>query len=171
MIWRSLKIAILLAALPLLVAATTVRFGGISNTLNVTPSNPTGLGTVGTDQMFGLSNQGGTQIGAFTPKSTGTVLIVFSGTANNTTSGSGIRAQLYYGTGTAPVNAAATTGTACGGRPTLVTTAATAQVSFNLVCIATGLTIGTAYWFDAAGSPLTSGTGQIFNLTAVAAEL
>jgi len=148
-----------------------------SNVSKTQPSNPiAGLTTVGTDQYFGLSNQAGTQLPAFTPNTTGNVVVTFSGTSRNTVINDGGRIQIFYGTGTAPVNAATATvdGThlTCSQRePNPGAVPAAAQdYPWSITCAATGLTNGTAYWFDVAASPLVGGTYSIGNLTVVYRE-
>jgi hypothetical protein len=55
--------------------------------------------------------------------------------------------QIYYGTGTAPANSASATGTSIG-QPQLALLSSTALPPFSKTVVITGLTVGTAYWFD-----------------------
>jgi hypothetical protein len=64
--------------------------------------------------------------------------------------------KLFFGTGTAPVNGAAVTGTAIGNTRTATVAANGGSQSTAVGGIATGLTPGTAYWFDPS---LASSTG------------
>jgi len=48
--------------------------------------------------------------------------------------------------------------------------AAAQDYPWSITCAATGLTNGTAYWFDVAASPLVGGTYSIGNLTVVYRE-
>jgi type III secretory pathway component EscS len=56
--------------------------------------------------------------------------------------------QLIYGAGTPPVNAASVTGTSVGNAQTITALVGGQPNSFELPSIVTGLTLGTAYWFD-----------------------
>lgn len=110
--------------------------------VQVTNQNPAGT-TSGTGVMMGL---GATC--AITPKTTGRVLVSFnfvsanSGVTTNT-------ATLKFGTGGAPANAAAPTGTTIGTTRAIFEPAATASnpVSLSGYTITT-LTVGAAAWFD-----------------------
>ncbi len=121
------------------------------------PSNPTGT-TSTTAVMMGLA-------GAFTPKSTGRVLIMLSGDIKNSTSTDGATVQLAYGTGAAPANAAAATGTTVGGKPAFVAAANNQTVPFSVQAVVSGLTLGTAIWIDAQVAAVTGGTASIENLS------
>lgn len=108
-------------------------------TAQSSPSDPTGTAsTIGV--MMGLA-------GAITPTATGKILILISGDAQNTNGGDVSSMQIRYGTGTAPANAAALTGTTAGG---LVKAAGIAAkgTPFSLNAIVSGLSVGTAYWVD-----------------------
>jgi hypothetical protein len=76
----------------------------------------------------------------------------------STTAGDGINMQLSYGTGSAPANAAAITGTQVGSilkyeNPATVV-AADVHVPFSMQAVITGLAQGTAYWFDIAAESI-----------------
>jgi hypothetical protein len=131
-----------------------------------TPGDPTGT-TDTTGKMAGLA-------GTFTPARSGNVLIAAFGNMTNSTAsaGNGAKAQLRYGTGSAPANAAALTGTTAGNMVTgTLMRAASDLVPFAIASIVTGLTLGTAYWLDLAEVALAGGTGQLKNLTLIAFEL
>lgn len=115
-------------------------------TAQSTPADPTGTASA-TDVMMGLA-------GSITPTTT-KIMIVVSGTlSNNATAVRTGTAQIRHGTGTAPTNGAAATGTADGAKISvaLSTVAANQNVPFSLQAIVTGLTAGTAYWIDLAVS-------------------
>src|SRR6185312_4219907 len=80
--------------------------GGPSNYSNTITSAITGT-TSTTAKMMGLA-------GSITPNKSGTVLILISGTISNTKNANKSLVQLYTGTGTAPANGVAITGTARG---------------------------------------------------------
>ena len=122
------------------------------------PGNPTGTTSTAADVQMGLAV-------AFTPTRSGKVYVTLSGSLSNNTATDGGRVQLGYGTGTAPVNGAAATGTACGprviGSPSGTNNQ---QFTFAVSCMITGLTVGTAYWLDARVAAITGGTAAIGNL-------
>ena len=90
--------------------------------------------------------------------------------ANNTIN-DGATVQIRYGTGTAPTNGAALTGTQLGASQTFTALVAAQKDGFSITGIATGLTIGTAYWIDAALAAVTAGTATITGVTVTASEL
>jgi hypothetical protein len=120
------------------------------------PSSPTNLsGTALT--MFGL----GSTL-KITPLKTGKVrfFINFNPTGIGTPSGPATY-KLAYGTGTAPVNAASATGTIFDNADSGSNNAASVSapsVSFVHNFIISGLTVGTAYWFDVQGQKGASST-------------
>lgn len=136
--------------------------GGGGASYQITPADPTGT-TNTTGLMMGLA-------GAITPVFSGRVMVSITGNIENNTSGSGVKAGIYYGTGTAPVNAAAITGTLVGSVPQFTTAAAAQRVPINITIIITGLTLGTAYWLDLMLGAITSGTAAIKNITVTAVE-
>jgi hypothetical protein len=112
--------------------------------------------------------------GAITPQGSGVVLVILSGYSKNTTNvaGDGCAGTMRYGTGTAPTNGAALTGTAFGS--TFETQNERAVVDLFGFCvhgIITGLTIGTPYWLDLALATLVGGTAQLGLLSLIAIEL
>ena len=118
------------------------------------PGNPTNI-TSTAFQMFGL---GGTL--KITPLKTGKVrftISFFPGGVGATATNS---FKISYGSGAAPVNGAAATGTVIGGTYSggaIVSVSATpAAVTRNVVV--TGLSAGTAYWFDVQGARNTANT-------------
>lgn len=98
---------------------------------------------------------------SFTPQINGTVKVVCSvnSSINASAATSGTQIQAMYGTGTAPINNAAVTGTVAGILQEITRYAATNKNStFSLVGVITGLTIGITYWFDYSVKEL-GGTG------------
>ncbi len=116
--------------------------------------------------------------GTITPLRSGKVLLTISGTATGSTvtAGDGLEWQLSYGTGAAPANADAVTGTQVGAvqentNPATVT-AADVHTPFSISAVITGLTLGTAYWLDlAAKSIATASSGGLANVSVTAVEL
>jgi hypothetical protein len=129
-----------------------------------TPGNPTGTTSTG-GVMAGLA-------GTITPAASGNVLLNINGSASNGTSGDGCTFKLRYGTGAAPSNAAALTGTVAGNANGQSMTSATggAQQAIGITAYVTGLTPGTAYWLDVSEAAVTGGTCSLFNPTIVAIE-
>lgn len=89
----------------------------------------------------------------FTPVvgGSGKVLILVSGVAGTQTGATICTVSARYSTGTAPANGAAVvgTGTASGSKQCRAAAAATTPATpFSFADTVTGLTAGTAYWFD-----------------------
>lgn len=116
--------------------------------------NNTAPNSTGAYTMQGLA-------GAFTPLRSGVTEIQVCGTivdpGGNTTQGTGILLQLSYGTGGAPANNAAVTGTQTGPIATYknpaTVTAASVAVPFCQNAVA-NLTVNTAYWIDEAAKAI-----------------
>lgn len=110
--------------------------------------------------------------GAITTR-TGKIVLTMSGYSTDNTANDGTKAQISYGTGTAPVNGAALTGTQVGPivQYNASTLAAGASAPYSATWIVTGLTAGTAYWFDTAFAAITGGTGSIAQATMTAYDI
>lgn len=106
------------------------------------PLNPTGV-TSTTPKMMGL----GTVV-HLAPTFSGRFRITVTGFVTAASAESFV--QIYYGTGTAPVNGAAATGTAVGNQAVLLVPAAAGSfiTPFTIIEQVTGLTLSTSYWFD-----------------------
>lgn len=89
----------------------------------------------------------------------------------NTTAADGVTVQVRYGTGTAPANGDAVTGTAVGASQTFTAATAGATTGVTLGGVVTGLTLGTAYWVDVAIQATTGGTASATGVTATAVEV
>jgi hypothetical protein len=109
-----------------------------------TPANPAGTKST-TLVMAGLAI-------AFAPAATGKITVNAIGGAGVQTGLQPVKVGLRYGTGAAPANGAAVTGTTIGVDqivfPPVLT--ATWNTQFALLGEATGLTVGTKYWIDLA---------------------
>ena len=136
----------------------------LPNIVQASPGNPTGTSST-TAVMMGLAV-------AYTPKVTGTALVIINGTiANASAIADGGKVQIYYGTGTAPANAASLTGTAAGAQVSYVA-ATTAEVSpFSLSATITGLSSGTPVWVDVSLAAITGGTAALTNLSVSVVEV
>lgn len=135
--------------------------------VNVQPSNPTTT-TSTTGVMAGI---GGTF--KLTPLKSGLVVAMLTGDVYNAvaTAGRGATVTARFGTGTAPSNGAALTGTAFTTTISSTRDGTTGNTTpFALIGIFTG-TPATAYWIDLAQAAVTSGTAVITNLTCIAFEI
>ncbi|MHC2536003.1 hypothetical protein [Bradyrhizobium diazoefficiens] len=97
-----------------------------------------------------------------TPTASGRVRFTIEGRASNSIAGSGIALQLLEGTGTAPSNGGAVSGSSPSGlTPILTSASAGSPTFFSVTGQATGLTLGTQVWFDLSQAAFTSGTATI----------
>ncbi len=156
---------------PAIAGSTTVILTHEANSQSQ-PGNKTAPDSTAAYKMQGLA-------GAITPASSGTILIIVSGTVvapAGTTAGLGINYQLSYGTGTAPSNAGTLAGTQVGAIQTYENTAtvvaADVHIPFSTQAVVTGLAVGTAYWIDlAAESVGTISDMGLANVSVSAIEL
>jgi hypothetical protein len=120
------------------------------STFTTTTGNPTGV-TGTTPLMLGMGS-----VFKFTPNGTSAVISI-SGQLTNSTANGGTFATLRYGTGVAPVNGAAATGT---NTVTQATSTSPVNVIFPAMLIAaiSGLTPGVQIWFDLSLQALVGGT-------------
>jgi hypothetical protein len=126
-------------------------------TLQTSSASPTGT-TSGTGVMCGLA-------GLITPTQSGKIVVTINGALNNNTAGGGAQAQIRWGTGSAPANGAALTGTAVGVNAQRAGAAwgSNQTTAYSITAIISGLTIGTQIWIDIGQSAVVGGT---MNLTA-----
>jgi hypothetical protein len=140
---------------------------GDSRTTAATTSNPGDpSGTTNTTgKMMGLA-------GSISPVKTGRVLVSFTGDIFNPTAiADGAKTQVRFGTGSAPANGDANTGTTVGNIVKYVTSTTDERVPFCNTVLITGLTLGTTYWVDLSLAAITAGTATIENLTYTAVEV
>lgn len=142
-----------------------------SATSQAQPSNPTAPNSTSSFTMQGIA-------GAITPNKSGKVVLTICGNmiAAAGTSGDGILAQLSYGTGAAPGSNAALAGTQVGNVVTYknpaAVTAGNVAAPFSTQVVLTGLTLGTAYWFDLAAKAIANANNiGLANLSVTAVEL
>jgi hypothetical protein len=105
--------------------------------------------TVGvTAKMLGMGSTA-----QITPTCSGKLLVTITASAFWTTGGNFFSlAGIRYGTGTPPTNGAASAGTPIGASMQTATQAAVPVTSpMTATVVVTGLTVGTAYWFDLVG--------------------
>jgi hypothetical protein len=146
-------------------APTWNPFDPAEVTSQAVPADPTLTASL-VGVMMGLA-------GAFTPVATGKILIVVTGSISNNTLSDGALVQIRHGTGTAPVNGAAITGTADGKPIRMINNANTAalRVPFALVAVVSGLTLGVANWIDLSLAAITAGNANVFDICIDVMEL
>lgn len=132
---------------------------------NLFPGNPTGT-TSTTGVMMGL---GGTVV--FTPTQGGRCLAFFSFNASNTILASGVTATVYTGTGTAPANGDAVTGSQASGSKSFTVPVAGSNTELVIPFVFASLTVGVANWFDILLQANTSGTASISSVSFQGLEL
>lgn len=116
-----------------------------------------GLNPTGTASLIGV--MAGLAV-AITPVGSGRLHIVITGVMTNSVaspSPDGGSFRIYYGTGSAPANGVALTGTALGAANSISGGTSLIQ-SFSLEGWVTGLTVGTAVWIDMLEGALGGGT-------------
>ena len=128
------------------------------------PSDPTAITGI-TEKMLGLAI-------AFTPRRTGRVSVRAYGNITCDTTAKTTTVQIKYGTGTAPANDAADTGTAAGIARVFLALTGQLTVPFADEALIDNLTIGTAYWIDYNAKTDDAGaTGRLTGLNIVVAEI
>lgn len=132
--------------------------------LQTAASNPTGT-TSAAGVMMGLA-------ATITPGVSGKVFVTITGNLSNTTAASATFCQISYGTGSAPANGAAATGTVKGSVLSRQGPAwGSGQMTpFAASAVITGLTLGTAIWFDLVVGVTGASTGTISNVSVCAHE-
>lgn len=128
-----------------------------------TPANSTGNATA-TFKMNGSAC-------AITPTSTGRVVFMITGDLTQDTTGDGTSVKLVEGTGSAPANAAAATGTVLSATNTWTGLTGALTVPFAITASTTGLTVNVPVWFDLQVADVTGGTASVTNLDCTAHEL
>lgn len=134
------------------------------------PGNPTPPASTVSFTMQGLA-------GTLTPLSSGTVLLIISGTVigvAGVAADTGIQYRIAYGTGAAPANGAAAVGTVVGPaqkytNPTIATVAGDVNVPFSIQALITGLVAGTAYWLDLQASSILTASDMQLSLISISA--
>jgi len=85
-----------------------------------------------------------------TPGATGRVMVMWSGDQTSNATAQTHTMQMVYGTGAAPANNTAVSGTAIGGEVAWVSLTGQLRTPFSIAYLITGLTLGTTYYFDIA---------------------
>jgi hypothetical protein len=145
-------------------AGTVISYAAAANSTTLsTPLNPTGT-TNTTGLMMGLAK-------TLTPVKSGNVWVTICGIVANTTTADGAKWQIRVGTGGAPSNAAALTGTAYGSLQQMTFLTGVLSCPFSVSALITGLTIGTAIWIDISLGANTAGTATMTSVAVSAVEL
>jgi len=148
-------------------AGTVIAYASEAPSAAVTqssPGNPAGTADL-TGKMMGLA-------GTITPSSTGRVHITITGTIFNSGGvGDGANVQLRTGTGSAPANGDALTGTTAGGLVKYVAPTTACKVPFTVCAIVSGLSLAVARWIDVGLAAVTGGTAEVTDLSVTAFEL
>lgn len=157
--WFSKLLVATLIALP--IAANAQNLGppaggvvgiGSGVATQVSGLNPSGI-TSATSEMLGLGSSC-----TITPVNTTRIFFFISGELNGTVTAAQVIGHARFGTGTAPANGAAVTGTVVGSPTSGLVNPANWVTEGFAGGVVTGLTKGTTYWLDADLSA-TSGTG------------
>lgn len=153
--------------LPLINGNATLTVAG-ATTVILKPGNPSTTASL-SYVMMGLAN--GTNPTVFTPSKYGIIMVYIDGQVANGSANDGVSFYIAYGTGTAPVNGAAATGTQTGNTLNLGTFSYQYGQVFCVTRLITGLTPGTQIWIDIAAESLVGGTTSFTQLTATIEEL
>lgn len=88
----------------------------------------------------------------YTPKDSGTLVIIFTGTGTTANAVAQFSVQGAYGTGSAPAQGAATPPAGFiatfGSAKVCRSPGAGVNATYMIIYVLTGLTVGTTYWFD-----------------------
>ena len=135
--------------------------------LQTAQASPAASNTVSPGVMMGLG------VGhTITPTASGKLFVAFDGAVANTVASKSAAGQIRYGTGTPPANgAAASVGTVIGGQFICLGDLANEAAPLSAKALATGLTIGAAYWFDLQLWTSTGGIAVVTGVTISAMEL
>jgi hypothetical protein len=109
--------------------------------------------------------------GTITPQLSGVVKIFINGNGANSAGLDGFIVQIRYGTGAAPTNGVALTGSTIGGLISGISSAANDPTPFCLIGELSGLTLATAYWIDVSLKSIAGGTAAISQISILAEEV
>jgi hypothetical protein len=129
----------------------------------IAPAGPAGT-TSTTQVMMGLA-------GSVTPVTSGNILVNVTGYFFQATGTNGCEAQIRTGTGAAPTNGAAATGTTRGSAVQANPMATSQTIPFSSTAYVTGLTLSTAVWLDIGLRTMTAGNCTPGSVTITGIEL
>jgi len=144
-------------------SASTAYVDRATTHTGTTSAAPTGT-TSATAVMMGLA-------GSITPTRGTKIIIMASGQMANSTINDGATVDLRFGTGGAPTNGAAVTGTLVGIAQTSTSLVAASKSGFCVMGKVTGLSVGTAYWLDLSLLAVTGGTATVTGVSLTAFEV
>jgi len=108
--------------------------------------------------------------GSITPMKSGYVMVHISGEYVSSDATGATTFSIRIGTGSAPANGAAATGTVQQTLP-LIASSTTARIPFSFNKLLVALTFGTTYWIDVSAVNAAAGSVQTFNVSLMAVEL
>ena len=151
------------STIPLTIAKGGTGLTGLASSSGGHPANPATTAST-TLVMAGLAQ-------TITPAGSGKVLVLVSGAAFTSTAAAVVTLGGRFGTGGAPAQGAAVTGTRFGGAAdqALQAAAVAAGGGFALADVVTGLAVGTPVWFDLAYA--TSVAADVANINSISFEL
>lgn len=149
-------------------AGLVTAFDGQNPVAGTLVASPTGIANT-SGLMLGLSNLSASNI--ITPAYTGRILIVINGVVAQSTTADGAFWHIRTGTGTAPSNGGALTGTQSNGQQSMTFLTGVLKIPFSIQTIVTGLTLGTAVWIDLVLGTVTGGTATMTQVTVSALEI
>ena len=131
--------------------------------VQTSPADPTGTADA-VGKMMGLAS-------SITPVSSGRVHLTITGTIKNASGiADGANVQLRTGTGAAPANGDALSGTTAGGLVKYVAPTTACKVPFTVCAIVSGLSLGVARWIDLGLAAVTGGTAEVTDLSVTGFE-
>ena len=137
----------------------TWQYPGLSGANNITTvAAPSGTTSTAAYVMMGISS-------GSTSNTSARFIVMASGQMANNILNDGCTLQLYYGTGTPPVNGAAVTGTALGISQTRTSLIAGDSGGWAFMITMPTVTPGVAFWVDVALKAVTGGTASITGVT------
>lgn len=131
--------------------------------VNALTASPTGI-TNTSGLMLGLNQ-------TLTPQTTGRFLITICGVVAQSTTADGAFWHIRTGTGAAPSNAGALTGTQSGGQQSMTFLTGVLKVPFSITTLVTGLALGTAVWIDLVLAAITGGTATMTQVNVTVVEI
>jgi hypothetical protein len=108
-----------------------------------------------------------------TPNNSGTIMVIISGDATNSTNGNGGSIRIKYNSGVPPTNGSGTTGLTVGGIVNFnnPTNSSSTIFPFTLNAIIPALMVGTQYWVDLSLVAVGGGVATIDNVSISIVEL
>ncbi len=107
----------------------------------------------------------------YTPTRTGTVKVRVKLILAQNTTADGASWQISHGTGAAPVNGAAVTGTQDGQPKTMTYLTGVLSIPLTAIAFIIGLVVGTQIWIDLALKAVTGGTATVTTINLIIEEI